>query len=50
VLAAIMQDLSPIYRATTEPPSAIGMGSIPVSGWRGTDRIEDILLRRSGVE
>jgi alpha-glucoside transport system substrate-binding protein len=43
-------DLSRDVRAAGQAPWCMGMGSPPASGWPGTDWIEDILLRQSGLE
>ena len=43
-LTAISDDL----RAHSRTPWCLGMGATPVSGWPGTDWIEDILLHQSG--
>jgi len=36
------------FRAGGRSPWCVGMGATPVSGWPGTDWIEDILLHQSG--
>jgi alpha-glucoside transport system substrate-binding protein len=44
------QELLDLSRSAGSTPWCLGLGATPVSGWPGTDWIEDILLHQSGPD